>query len=128
VAEGIDVLAAQTPDLHAALRRVADEGWSHVILDGKLFATDRLAETTTSAEHHELTGALYWAAAVDRWLGSAVSHAVALLWTTEELARLWTTVGPHSTVALRTAGWAVLPSPWVTVAGAPHRGGQGGFS
>src|SRR5207248_9281245 len=50
VAEGIAVLAAQAPDLHAALRRVAAEGWSHVILDGKLFATDRLAETTTSVK------------------------------------------------------------------------------
>jgi hypothetical protein len=48
VAEAITVLAAQAPDLHTALQRVADEGWSHVILDGKLFATDRLAETTTS--------------------------------------------------------------------------------
>jgi hypothetical protein len=42
------VLAAQTPDLHTALRRVAAEGWSHIILDGKLFDTDRLAETTTN--------------------------------------------------------------------------------
>jgi len=50
VAEAIAVLAAQAPDLHAALQRVADEGWSHVILDGKLFATDRLAETTTSVK------------------------------------------------------------------------------
>jgi DDE superfamily endonuclease/Helix-turn-helix of DDE superfamily endonuclease len=50
VAEGIEVLAAQAPDLHAALRRVAAEGWSHVILDGKLFATDRLSETTTSVK------------------------------------------------------------------------------
>jgi DDE superfamily endonuclease len=50
VAEAITVLAAQVPDLHTALRRVADEGWSHVILDGKLFATDRLAETTTSVK------------------------------------------------------------------------------
>jgi hypothetical protein len=48
LAEGIEVLTAQAPDLHDALRRVADEGWSHVILDGKLFTTDRLAETTTS--------------------------------------------------------------------------------
>ena len=43
-------LSTQTPDLHAALRRVADEDWSHVILDGKLFAADRLAETTTSVK------------------------------------------------------------------------------
>ena len=50
VAEGIKVLTAAAPDLHTALKRVADEGWSHVILDGKLFATDRLAETTTSVK------------------------------------------------------------------------------
>jgi len=46
LAEGIKVLAAQAPDLHTVLRRVADEGWSHVILDGKLFDCDRLTETT----------------------------------------------------------------------------------
>lgn len=50
LAEGIKVLTAQPPDLHAALRRVADEGWSHVILGGKLFGTDRLAEATTSVK------------------------------------------------------------------------------
>lgn len=50
VNEGIDVLAAQAPDLHEALRRVAADGWSHVILDGKLFDTDRLAETTLSVK------------------------------------------------------------------------------
>jgi hypothetical protein len=50
VAEALAVLSSQAPDLHTALRRVADEGWSHVVLDGKLFATDRLAETTTSVK------------------------------------------------------------------------------
>jgi hypothetical protein len=39
--EGIAVLAAQALDLHTALRRVADDGWSHVIQDGKLFDCDR---------------------------------------------------------------------------------------
>ena len=110
VAEAIAVLAAQAPTLHEALRRVAADGWSHVILDGKLFDTDRLTETTTSikgdtidawysgkhrdfganiqavmrpdglpiwtsdampghlhdltcAQHLDITGALYWAAA-----------------------------------------------------------------
>lgn len=48
--EVIDVLAAQAPDLHDALRGVAEQGWSHVILDGKLFRTDRTAETTTSVK------------------------------------------------------------------------------
>ncbi|MBT8227523.1 MAG: IS5/IS1182 family transposase [Dactylosporangium sp.] len=47
VAEG-KVLTVQASDLHDALQRVAAEGWSHVILDGKLFATDRLTETVTS--------------------------------------------------------------------------------
>ncbi|SCG66184.1 Helix-turn-helix of DDE superfamily endonuclease [Micromonospora halophytica] len=50
VAEGVAVLAAQTPGLHEALRRVADDGWSYVILDGKLFDCDRLAETTLSVK------------------------------------------------------------------------------
>lgn len=110
LAEGARVLAAQAPGLHDALKRVAAEGWSHVILDGKLFHTDRLTETTTSvkgetidawysgkhrdfganvqavirpdglpvwtsdaapghlhdltcAQLHDITGALYWAAA-----------------------------------------------------------------
>jgi hypothetical protein len=46
--EGIAVLAAQADDLHTALRRAAADGWSHVILDGKLFDCDRLTETTLS--------------------------------------------------------------------------------
>ncbi|WBB95269.1 transposase family protein [Solwaraspora sp. WMMA2080] len=50
LAEGITVLAAQAEDLHAALRRVAADGWSHVILDGKLFDCDRLTETTLSVK------------------------------------------------------------------------------
>jgi hypothetical protein len=34
--EGIDVLAAQAPDLHDVLDRARREGWSHVNLDGTL--------------------------------------------------------------------------------------------
>ena len=48
--EGIAVLAAQAQDLHTALRRVAAQGWSYVLLDGKLFDCDRLAETTLSVK------------------------------------------------------------------------------
>src|SRR5438874_7155110 len=40
MAEGVAVLSEQAPDLHQALTRVAVDGWSHVILDGKLFRTD----------------------------------------------------------------------------------------
>jgi len=32
------------------VKQVATEGWSQVILDGELFATDRLNETTTSVK------------------------------------------------------------------------------
>ncbi|WP_239134565.1 transposase family protein [Rugosimonospora africana] len=48
------VQLAQAPDLHDALERAAADGWSHVILDGKLFATDRLAETTTSVKGEQI--------------------------------------------------------------------------
>ena len=42
------MLAAQAPDLHEALQQVAEQGWSHVILDGKVFRTDRCADN-----HHQ---------------------------------------------------------------------------
>jgi hypothetical protein len=50
LAEGITVLSEQAADLHTPLRQVADQGWSHVVVDGKLFASDRLAEVTTSVK------------------------------------------------------------------------------
>ena len=48
--EALTVLAAQAPDLHEALQKVAEQGWSHVVVDGKLIRTDRCAETTTSVK------------------------------------------------------------------------------
>ena len=48
--EALTVLAAQAPDLHEALQEVAEQGWSPVIVDGKLIRTDRCAETTTSVK------------------------------------------------------------------------------
>src|SRR3712207_3884819 len=39
--EGIDVLAARAPDLHAELEQGRAAGWSHVVLDGTLIRTDR---------------------------------------------------------------------------------------
>src|SRR3954468_22944224 len=39
--EGIDVLAAQAPDLHTVLEAGKAAGWTHVTLDGTLIATDR---------------------------------------------------------------------------------------
>jgi hypothetical protein len=48
--EVITVLAQQAPDLHDALRRAKDEGATHVILDGKVFSTDRYGEKTLSVK------------------------------------------------------------------------------
>lgn len=48
--EFIRVLHAQAPDLHEALEGVAEQGWSHVVLDGKVFRSDRCAEPTTSTK------------------------------------------------------------------------------
>lgn len=47
LAEAVDVLAAQALDLHTALQRVADDGWSHVVLDGTVIDSNRLSEKTT---------------------------------------------------------------------------------
>lgn len=46
--EVVAVLAAQAPDLTEALQQVEADGWSHVILDGKVIASDRCAQKTIS--------------------------------------------------------------------------------
>lgn len=56
--EAIAVLAACAPDLRDALRRVAAEGWSHVILDGKVVDSDRCADKTLNT-HGEIIDAWY---------------------------------------------------------------------
>lgn len=54
VDEGTEVLAAQAPDLHEALQRAREEGTPFVILDGKLFSTDRAAEQVTSVKGSQI--------------------------------------------------------------------------
>lgn len=46
--EILAVLSAQAPELTQALERVEAEGWSHVILDGKIVDSDRHAQKTVS--------------------------------------------------------------------------------
>ena len=53
VAEAVDVLSAQAPGLDEALARALEEGVPYVILDGKIFETDRLGETVTSVKGGE---------------------------------------------------------------------------
>lgn len=63
--EAIGVLAEQAPDLHEALQQAKRDGLAHVILDGKIFSADRLAEKTTSAKGKQ----------IDRWYsGKAHEH------------------------------------------------------
>ncbi|WP_027942519.1 transposase family protein [Amycolatopsis taiwanensis] len=52
--EVITVLADQAPDLHEALRKAKDDGMTHLILDGKLFSTDRCGEQTTSVKGEQI--------------------------------------------------------------------------
>ncbi len=49
--EGIDVLAAQAPDLHEVLERGKAAGWTHVVVDGTLIATDRCRTKNPDTGH-----------------------------------------------------------------------------
>jgi hypothetical protein len=55
VAEAVGVLSARAPGLDEALERALADGAPYVVLDGKIFETDRLAETVTSAKGEEST-------------------------------------------------------------------------
>ncbi|MGI5491189.1 transposase family protein [Microtetraspora malaysiensis] len=48
--EAINVLANQAPDLHNALDRAVRDSVSHLVLDGKIFDTDRCRLKTTSVK------------------------------------------------------------------------------
>jgi hypothetical protein len=54
VAEAVDVLSARAPGLAQALERAMAEGAPFVVLDGKVFETDRLAETVTSVKGEDI--------------------------------------------------------------------------
>jgi hypothetical protein len=50
VDEVTEILAEQAPDLHQALERAKDAGFSHVILDGKIIPADRCKEPAVSVK------------------------------------------------------------------------------
>ena len=54
VAEAVDVLSEQAPRLAEALGRALAEGVPYVILDGKIFASDRCSEPLTSVKGKEI--------------------------------------------------------------------------
>jgi DDE superfamily endonuclease len=50
VDEAIAVLAEQAPDLRQALERAQDQGFSHIVLDGKIIPCDRCKEPAVSVK------------------------------------------------------------------------------
>lgn len=52
--EGINLLAAQAPDIHTAIERAGPAGLTHLLLDGTLIRTDRVATKTLSAKGKEI--------------------------------------------------------------------------
>jgi hypothetical protein len=67
--EGIDVIAAQAPNLHDALDRAKTDGLAYVILDGTLISTDRCAEPTLSVKGEP----------IDLWYSGKAHHHAANL-------------------------------------------------
>jgi hypothetical protein len=52
--EAVRVLAQQAPDLHEALEQAKKNGLTYVILDGKVFSSDRCLEKTTSVKGDQI--------------------------------------------------------------------------
>ena len=54
VAEAVDVFSDQAPGLQEALERAMAEGVPYVILDGKVFESDRCSEPPTSVKGEQI--------------------------------------------------------------------------
>jgi hypothetical protein len=103
--EAIDVLAAQAPDLHEALQRAAEEGIPHLILDGKVFDTDRCRTKTISVKGEQIDA---WYAGKTHDFGGNVQALFAPdgfpIWTSE--------VEPGGVVDIQAARRHVLPAAY----------------
>ncbi|MCX2971916.1 MULTISPECIES: transposase family protein [Streptomyces] len=101
--EGIDVLAAQAPDLHEVLDRCREEGMSHIVLDGTLTITDRLAGTALSVKGEKIDA---WYSGKHKCFGGNVQFLAA-----PDGTPLWTSdAEPGSTHDLTAARIHVLPA------------------
>jgi len=65
--EGIDMLADQAPDLHEALARCRREGMAHVVLDGTLLRSDRVAGVCENGNDWWFSQK-QWAAVQRKWI------------------------------------------------------------
>jgi DDE superfamily endonuclease len=105
--EAIDVLADRAPDLHEALQRAQDEGIPHLILDGKIFDTDRCRTKTTSVKGEQ----------IDAWYSGKTHDFGGNIQALFEPGGLpiWTSdVEPGHTVDIEAARTHVLPTAYPT--------------
>jgi hypothetical protein len=91
--EGIDVLAARAPDLNSALEQGKAAGWSHVVLDGTLLATDR-CRTTNPDTGHDLWYSGSTAPTAETCRSSAIRRAFRSRSPTRSRARCTTSPPP----------------------------------
>jgi hypothetical protein len=108
--EGITVLAQAVPDLHEVLDQCREQGMSHLILDGSLVLTDRVA-ARTEAGHH------WWYSGKHRAFGGNIQFLATPdgfpLWTSEVLPGVThdlTAAREHALPALYKAAADGLPS------------------
>jgi hypothetical protein len=126
--EGIQVLAAQAPDLHEALQEVAEQGWSHVVVDGKLIRTDRCAETTKSVKGETINA---WYSGKHRAPGGNVQAVIrpdGVPIAVSEVApgHLHDLTVAHDTGVIATLNWAASQLNLPTLADSGYDGaGQG---
>jgi hypothetical protein len=117
--EVIAVLAAQAPDLRAALERAQDEGLRHVILDGKIVPANRCREKTISVKGE----------VIDLWYsGKAHAHGGSIqAVTAPDGLPLWVSdVEPGSVHDITAARIHALPALYqAATAGLPTLAGPG---
>lgn len=113
--EGVDILAAQSPDLHEVLDRCREEEMSHVILDGMLIGSDRVAGTRDNGND-------LWFSQKHKSFGGNVQFLSA-----PDGTPLWVSdVEPGPTPDITAARPRVLPALYEAAAdGLSHPGRQG---
>lgn len=105
--EGIDVLAAQAPDLHQVLAQAVEHDLGHLILDGTLIRTDRLRGVNTD-------GADTWYSGKHKAFGANVQFL-----TGPDGEPLWTSPAePGSTHDISAARTHALPALYKAAANA----------
>jgi hypothetical protein len=107
--EVIEVLTDLAPDLHEVLQRAQADGLAYVILDGKIFTTDRCGEQTTSVKGKS----------IDLWYSGKAHHHGGLIQaiSTPDGFPLWVSdVEPGSTHDLTAARAHALPALYAAAA------------